>query len=86
MLAYMLIFGVALCSYAGAGVWCWPASAAGLVSLSWADHYLLYWRGSDLGLIDDIQDTFVRSTFNAVVATGAAYCLGLAVRLMAWPV
>jgi hypothetical protein len=49
--------------------------------LSYAEHYRLYRRGGELGLFGHVDSTLVRSLFNALCATTAAYGFGVVVRL-----
>ena len=82
MLAFLAILAAGLCGYANAPALSWPAASIALASLSWAEHYLLIRRGIEAGLNTEIDDTLLRSFFNAVVATGACYWFGVTVRMV----
>jgi len=82
MLAYLAIFGSCLAGYAGAPPWIVAASAIALMALSYAEHHGLYRRGQELGLIDVLEWTLMRSAFNAVIAAGGAYVGGWVFRLI----
>jgi hypothetical protein len=80
MLAFLMLFGSGLSGYALAPVFCWPAATLGLMSVSLARHYVLIRRGVEAGLEEPITEALLRSCFNALVATGACYWSGVAVR------
>ena len=82
MLPFLILFGSALCGYALAPVYSWPVATLGLLLVSWARHYVLIRRGLEAGLDDSVRDVLVRSTSHALVATGACYWAGVAVRTM----
>ena len=80
LLPFLILFGSGLCGYALAPVYCWPAAALGLALVSWARHYVLIRRGVGAGLDDPVREALLRSSFNALVATGACYWVGVGVR------
>jgi hypothetical protein len=80
MLPFLAIFGAGLCGYALVPAYSWLAAAFGLASVSWARHYVLIRRGVDAGLDDPLREALLRSSFNAFIATGACYWVGVAVR------
>ena len=82
MLSYLAIFAVSLCGYAALPVWVVAAATVALASLTYAEHYRLYRRGSELGLFSLIDATLLRSLFNALCACAAAYGFGVVVRLV----
>src|SRR5262245_7152290 len=73
---FLVLFCSALCGYALAPVYSWPASTLGLLLVSWARHYVLIRRGVEAGLDDAVRGILVRSTTHALVATGACYWSG----------
>jgi hypothetical protein len=81
MLAFLVLFGSGLSGYAFAPVFCWPAATLGLMSVSLARHYVLIRRGVDAGFEESVGEALLRSCFNALVATGACYWSGVAVRV-----
>ena len=80
MLAFLVLLGSGLSGYALAPVLSWPVAALGLMSVTMARHYVLIRRGVEAGLEDPVRDALVRSSFNALVATGGCYWIGVAVR------
>ena len=80
MLPFFMLFSAALCGYVLAPVYCWPVAAMGLISVSWARHYVLVRRGVEEGLEDPVREALLRSSFNALIATGACYWIGVAIR------
>ena len=80
LLAFLAILAAGLCGYVQAPVLCWPVAAFALVATSWSRHFALVRRGVDAGLDDLVQDTLLRSTANALVATGAVYWFASLVR------
>lgn len=82
MIAYTAIFAAALSGYAGVGIWAIALTALALASLSHAEYGGLYRRGKELGLIGVTQSTMLQSATNALLATGAAYAVGLVFRLV----
>jgi hypothetical protein len=63
-------------------LWVIGAATVALASLSYAEHYGLYKRGAELGLFSHTDTTLVRSLFNALCATAAAYGFGVVVRFV----
>jgi hypothetical protein len=57
-----------------------PGRRRSLVLVSWAEHYFLARRGVEAGLGDVIVDTLLRSSANALVATGVCYWAGVVMR------
>ena len=68
---YLTLSVVALAGYAGAPAWAIAAATIALASLSYAKHHLLYRRGADLGLSDQMDATMLSSVFNAFAASPA---------------
>jgi len=79
---FLVLFCSALCGYVLAPVYSWLAASLGLLLVSWARHYVLIRRGVETGLDDSVRSVLLRSTTNALVATGACYWSGVAVRAM----
>jgi apolipoprotein N-acyltransferase len=77
VLAFLTLFAAGLCGYAHSSPMSWPAAALALSSISWAQHYLLIRRGLDDGFGDAVSVTLTGSLFNAFVATGGCYWLGV---------
>jgi hypothetical protein len=82
MLSYLAIFAVSLCGYASLPIWVVGAATVALASSSYAEHYRLYRRSSELGLFTPIDATLMRSLFNALCASAAAYGFGVVVRFV----
>ncbi len=80
MLSYLTIFASSLCGYTGMPVWSVGAATLALASLSASEHFSLYKRGAELGLFRQIDDTLLRSLFNAFCGTALAYVSGVVVR------
>jgi hypothetical protein len=80
MLPFLILCGAGLCGYALTPVYSWLAAALGLMAVSWARHYVLIRRGAEAGLDDPVHEALLRSSFNALIATGACYWVGVAVR------
>jgi hypothetical protein len=80
VIAFLAIFAAALCGYFGVPAVAWPAAALSLILVSWAEHYALARRGVEAGLGDVVRDTLVRSSGNALVATGVCYWAGVVMR------
>jgi hypothetical protein len=80
MLAFLVLFGSGLTGYALAPILSWPAAALGLMSVSLARHYVLIRHGVEAGFEEPVAEALLRSCFNALVATGACYWFGVAVR------
>ena len=82
MLGFLAIFSAGLCGYAQAAAVSWPCAAIALISVTWAQNYMLVRRGFESGLEDITGEVLMRSLFNAVVATGGSYWVGVLVRAM----
>jgi hypothetical protein len=82
MLSFVAIFAAALAGFGGVGMWTVAASAIALASLSYAEHYSLYRRGQELGHIDALRSTALRSFGNALIAAGGAYACGYLLHLL----
>ena len=80
MIAFLAIFTVALCGYFQAPVLAWPTAALSLVLVSWAEHHLLARKGVEMGFGDEVADALLRSSANALIATGVCYWLGVLIR------
>lgn len=80
MLPFLILFGAGLSGYALTPAFSWLAAALGLMAASWAKHYVLIRRGVDAGLDDPVRDVLLRSSFNALIASGACYWVGVVVR------
>ena len=80
MLPFFILFSASLCGYVLAPAYCWPAAALGLISVSWAKNYVLVRRGVEAGLDDPVREALLRSSINALIATGACYWIGVVVR------
>jgi hypothetical protein len=83
VLGYLTIFATSLCGYAGMSFWTVAAGTLALASTSASEHFSLYKRGAELGLSRQVDETLLRSLFNAFCGAGAAYSCGLVVRLLA---
>ena len=82
MLAVLVLCSAALGGYCFASTLVWPAAALSLVTLSWAENYLLARRAGELGFDTEIIDTLLRSSANALIATGACYWSGILLRTL----
>jgi hypothetical protein len=82
MLAYLAILIVSIAGFAGAPLWAVILGAVGLASLSYAEHYRLYQRNSDLGFTELVDTTLLASLLNAFAAAAMAYGAGAALRFM----
>jgi hypothetical protein len=82
MLAFFAIFLSGLCGYLQLSVLSWLIAAAGLLSVSLAEHQLILRRAIDRGQTDVAYDTLIRSFIHALVATGGCYWLGCICRLI----
>jgi hypothetical protein len=80
MLAFLAIFAAALCGYFQAPAIAWPAAALSLALVSWAEHHILARRGVEQGFGDLVTETLLRSSANALLATGACYWSGVLMR------
>jgi hypothetical protein len=82
MLGFLTIFAAALAGFGGVGAWAIAAAAIALASFSYSEHQDLYRRGQELGLIDALRATVMRSFINALIASGGAYGAGVLLRLL----
>jgi hypothetical protein len=82
MLGFVTIFAAALAGFSGLGAWAIAAAAIALASFSYSEHQELYRRGQELGLIDALRATVVRSFVNAFIASAGAYGAGALLRLI----
>ena len=82
MLGFLTIFAAALAGFGGVGAWAIAAAAIALASFSYSEHQDLYRRGQELGLIDALRATVVRSFINALIASSGAYGAGVLLRLL----
>ena len=82
MLAYLTIFAASLCGYGGAPLWSPLLAAAGLFSISYAQHQGLIGRGLARGFQDDVEDTLWRSGLNALTTTVGAFVFGAVLRVL----
>lgn len=80
MLGYLAIFSASLAGYAGLGPWIIAVAAIALASLSRAEHAATYERGRELSLYSIIDSAMVRSAFNGIIASSAAYGFGWLMR------
>ena len=81
-IGFLAIFGAALSGFAGAGLWVVAASAIALVALSQAEFGFLYQRARDVGRSELANFTLAYSILNALIATSAAYAMGLFFRFI----
>jgi len=82
VLGYLTIFVTSLCGYTGMPIWTVGAATVALVSLSISARFELYKRGAELGLFRQVDATLVGSLFNSLCGAGAAYVVGVVVRLI----
>lgn len=82
LFAYLAILSVALAGFGSMGPWVIAIGAIALASLSQARFGDLYRRGREAGLYQIVDGTMLRSLGNALIASGAAYGCGLALRLV----
>lgn len=82
MLGFLAILGAGLAGLGGAPIWTIAVAAIALTSISYAEHYQLYKRGQELGLIDLINEVALRSFFNGLLAACFAYSGGFLLRLL----
>jgi hypothetical protein len=82
MLAYLTIFTASVSGFAGAPVWVVGLATIALASLSFAEHYCLYQRGSELGFFNLVDTTLISSLLNAIAASGMAFAAGAALRFL----
>lgn len=82
MLAYLTIFAASVSGFAGAPLWVVGLATIALASLSFAEHYALYQRGTGLGFFDLVDTTLIGSLLNALTASGLAFAAGAALRFV----
>lgn len=82
VLGLITIFAASIAGLADVGLWAVAACAVALTGLSYAEHYHLYRRGEELGLSDLVYGTALRSLANGLIASGGAYGVGWALRLI----
>ena len=82
MLGYLTIFVASLCGYAGAPLWTPLLAAAGLFSVSLAQHQGLIKRGLARGFQADIEEALWRSALSAVGTTSGMFLFGIVVRAL----
>lgn len=82
MLSLLVLCSAALGGYSFASTLLWPAAALSLVTISWAENYLIARRAGELGFGAEITDTLLRSSANALIATGACYWSGVLLRTL----
>lgn len=80
LIAYFAILGVALAGFGNMGPWVVAIGAIALASVSQARFGDLYRRGREAGLSAAVDSTMLRSLGNALLASSAAYGLGLVLR------
>ena len=80
LLTYTTVFAMCLCGYAHAPVWTIVLGTLGLTALTYAKHYRLLKRGTDLGLFDLVDGTVASASFTALLAASVSYVIGIAVR------
>lgn len=83
MLGYCTILVAAVCGLIGAPLWSVVVAAIALSSISYARHTPLFRRAGELGMQDAIDETLVVSLFNGLLAAGAAFGCGAALRVLA---
>ena len=79
-MTYWTLFIVAIAGYGGLPPWAIGVGTIALASLSYARHYLLYRRGAEFGLLDQMDTTMLSTVFNACAGSGMAYGAGFIVR------
>ncbi len=82
MLGYLTILVCALCGLAAGPVWSAVIAGVALSSISYARHQALFRRAGDLGMQSAIDQTLVTSLINGLLAAGAAYGCGVALRVL----
>src|SRR5262245_3573900 len=80
MFAFLVILSAALLGYFRAPALTWPAAALSLLLISWAEHHLLAREGTEMGLGDQVTNALLRSSANALIATGVCYWSGVLIR------
>ena len=82
MLGYLTILVAAVCGLAGAPLWSVVVAAIALSSISYARHVALFRRAGDVGMQSAIDETLVASLLNGLLAAGAAFGCGAALRIL----
>lgn len=82
MLAYLALLGCAVAGFSGMPPYAIAACAIALASISYAEQASLYRRGQSLGHARVVEFVVLKSFFNALMASGAAYGGGLLLRLL----
>jgi hypothetical protein len=82
MLAYLAIVGASLAGYAGLPPWTMAATVIVLSSISYTEHGRSYERARNMRLFEIVDAVMLRSVFNAVLASLAAYGFGYFLRLI----
>jgi hypothetical protein len=82
VLGFICLLTVALCGLVAAPGWSVPIGAVALASVSYARHYGLFRRATDLGLQDAIDQTLLASLINGLAASAMAYGCGAALRFL----
>jgi hypothetical protein len=80
LLTYATVFLMSLCGYAHVPVWSIALGALGLTALTYAKHYRLLKRGTELGLFDLVDGTLASASLNAILGASISYAIGIAVR------
>lgn len=82
VISYLAIFAAGLGGFVGLPPWTIAATAIALASISYFRHEVVYRRARATGFATLINSTVVRSAFNAVVASAAAYGSGYLIALI----
>ena len=82
MISYVALYGVALSAYAGIGPWVIGVITLALAALSYAEFGQLHTRALERGMTEESRSTILQSLGNALVASSAAYGVGMAFRLI----
>lgn len=81
LMGFAAIFAAGLLGYAQAPIWTMFVAALALVSLTYARQFVLVQRGLDGGLDEIVQDALLRTSFNALIATGGCFGFGYVLRV-----
>ena len=82
MLGFLALLTVALCGLAAAPIWSLAVAAIALTSISYARYQVFFRRAADLGLRQTADQTLIASLLNGLLASGAAYGCGAALRFL----